>query len=318
MENPGYCLRNYSPSDFDSLVWLLARAEEVDRAGRFVSPGLLAEQMSYPRYRPEWNLFVAESRGRIVGCAHVAEEPRIGRIVLDGVVDPLRRQEGIGTALFSRAVVHGRELGAGAAHVPVAQDNEPARCLLLRLGFVPIRRHLELELDFGEHRARALERDSLDLRPLGRGEASVLAALQNRSFEGSWGYDLNSADEIEFRLRNSRLMVESVILAWAEGRPAGYCWTSYPRERGERGRIHMLGVDPAFRRRGFARVLLFAGLEQLRARGVRAAALTVDSENSQALSLYSSAGFQLRAKTIWYERALASEATAPAGRSPGR
>ena len=44
------------------------------------------------------------------------------------------------------------------------------------------------------------------------------------------------------------------------------------------------------------------GLDRLKDRGVDIVELTVDSENTAACSLYESLGFEVSAKTEWYEK----------------
>jgi len=66
----------------------------------------------------------------------------------------------------------------------------------------------------------------------------------------------------------------------------------------------MLGVDPDYRSKGIGRELMMAGLARLRDRGLRVAELTVDSENRTARRLYESLGFEVRANTLWYEKAV--------------
>jgi ribosomal protein S18 acetylase RimI-like enzyme len=44
------------------------------------------------------------------------------------------------------------------------------------------------------------------------------------------------------------------------------------------------------------------GLTRLRERGIRVAELTVDSENKAAYALYESLGFEVQARTLWYEK----------------
>jgi mycothiol synthase len=64
----------------------------------------------------------------------------------------------------------------------------------------------------------------------------------------------------------------------------------------------MLGVDPDHRGKGTGRELMMVGLTRLRDRGLRVAELTVDSENKAAYALYESLGFEVQARTLWYEK----------------
>jgi mycothiol synthase len=309
METDLYTIRNYREADFDALVRLHAEAERVDRGGYFVSPRMLAERMNHPRYRPGTNLIVIESQRTVVGYTHVMEELEIGRAVLDYLVHPEHRRKGAATALLSRALRHSETLGVKAAHAGASETNVPAREFLIRLGFRFERRQLELELDLHSCAIEDAEAPHLVVRPLRTDEMQTITDLQNRAFEGSWGYNPNTEEEVTYRIRPTSCFAEHVILALESGRAVGFCWTTRCREEdgllgARRGRIHMLGVDPRVRNRRVGRAVLSAGLAHLRDLGVRFADLTVDSHNSPALSIYGTMGFRIRSSTAWYEKRL--------------
>ena len=53
----------------------------------------------------------------------------------------------------------------------------------------------------------------------------------------------------------------------------------------------MLGISPALRGSGLAKLLSVRGLEYLRSQGIPAAMLYVDADNKAAIGLYESLGF---------------------------
>ncbi len=64
--------------------------------------------------------------------------------------------------------------------------------------------------------------------------------------------------------------------------------------------IANVGTHPDYQRRGIARELMRASLEDIRARGGRAAVLQVDYDNYKAQNLYLDLGFRIeRAWTVW-------------------
>jgi ribosomal-protein-alanine N-acetyltransferase len=82
----------------------------------------------------------------------------------------------------------------------------------------------------------------------------------------------------------------SAIVARAPGagQPDAYAlW----RTLGEEAEILSIGVRPDMRRRGAARALMRAALEDARAEGLRAMFLEVDAANAAALALYRKIGF---------------------------
>jgi ribosomal protein S18 acetylase RimI-like enzyme len=66
----------------------------------------------------------------------------------------------------------------------------------------------------------------------------------------------------------------------------------------------MLGVDPDHRGRGIGKEVILAGLSYLKSKGLETVELTVDSENEAAHALYRFAGFQIRTRSLWYEKVL--------------
>ncbi len=298
-------VRNYQPADFRRYVLLQAEVEKAEPTGRCVSSQFIAQQLGRPNYCPGLDLLVVEIDNVIVGYMDIEAELVIGRAVLDCAVLAEHRRKGLAAKLFSRAVDRIRELGAKAAHVNIRQDNMAAAKTLTRLGFNPIRQFLELRLDVG-HADGFESRTAVEWRYLQPGQEDELARLQNRAFADAWGYNPNTAETIAFRISQSSSSPRDIVLAYDQGRAVGCCWTGITCEEGtpsvRRGRIHMLGVDPNQRGKGMGRELMVIGINRLRERGLRVAELTVDGENKAACALYESLGFDIQARTLWYEK----------------
>ena len=300
-------IRNYQPSDFRQYVLLQAEAEEAEPAGRCVSPQFIAEQLRRPNYSPGQDLFICETDKGIVGYVDIEPELAIERVVLDCRVRPEHRRKGVATALFDRATNRIKELGVKVAHVNSRQDNSVARKMLTQLGFIPVRQFLELRLDIG--RVEGLDtHTSVQWHYLQAGQENDLTKLQNRAFVGTWGYNSNTVETMTFRINLSTRSRQDIVLAYDEDRIVGYCWTGISCEEGipsiRKGRIHMVGVDPDNRRKGIGRELMKAGLTRLKNRGLKIAELTVDSGNEAACALYQDLGFELQARTLWYEKSV--------------
>jgi mycothiol synthase len=211
--------------------------------------------------------------------------------------------------LVDRAIGRAKELGIMTLHANIGQDSRVAKQGLTHMGFIFIRRFLELKLDLSEVDFPESSEISLGWRPLKPNEVERLTQLQNRSFAGTWGYNANTIEEIIYRIHLPNCSPENVILAFDSDQPIGYCWTRITlwknKAPGERtGRITMLGVDPDYRGRGFGRELLLAGLSYLKSKGLRVVELTVDTENKVAYALYKSVGFKRWKSSLWYEKKL--------------
>ncbi len=307
MAGGSYTIRNYCPEDFDRYLLLHVESEQLDSSGRFITAQGLSDNLGRPNFAPQEDLFVAESNGKLIGYLSATLEPAIQRALLDVLVHPLHRRKRIATELLPCGLQHIKRSGIKSAQISVPQTNAPAKGLLKQFGFTFIRYFFEMRLDMNSSRPPASRQGVTASRRLKPGEENLLTEIQNRCFADTWGFNPNTTEEIAYRLNMHGRSTEDVILTYLKDKPAGYCWTIIDAEANEnreknKGLIHMLGVDPAFRKQEIGKAILFNGLEDLKAKGVDIVELTVDSKNPAACSLYESMGFEVYAKTEWYER----------------
>ncbi len=308
MAGGSYIIRNYSPNDFDKYLRLHVESEQLGPKGRFMSARGLSDHLGRPNFAPQKELFVAELNGKLVGDLSVTLEPGIQRALLDGLVHPLHRRKGVATLLFTRGMQRISESGIKSAQVSVLETNSAAKGLLNHLAFAFIRYFLELRLDMNSARLPAARQSPTTRRRLKPGEEDLLTELQNRCFVDTWGFNPNTTEEIAYRLSMHGRSPGDVILTYLEDKPVGYCWiiiNAEEKAQREKGKalIHMLGVDPECRQQEIGKAILLNGLEDLKTKGIDIVELTVDSENPAACALYKSVGFEVYAKTEWYEKA---------------
>lgn len=301
--------RNYRTSDFNNYAELRIEAEKIDRSGRYISTQGLAEELDRPNYFPEKNVFVAESEKKIIGYISVTVELGIKRALLECLVHPWYRRKGTASKLSALALQRTKDSGMVVAQISISETNEAARSLLIRLGFRYIHRFLELKLDLYNTSLRDVKYGLLRSRGLLQGEEEMLKKIQNRSFEGTWGFNPNTNEEIVYQLNLGGGSLEDVVITFLEDRPVGYCWARINAEenaarRRKKGQIHMLGVDPDHRKKKIGKHVLITGLSYLKDKGIDVVELTTDSENEAARRLYYSMGFKEQSVTNWYEKGL--------------
>jgi mycothiol synthase len=308
MAGASYTIRNYAPDDFDKYLHLQVESEQLNPSGRFISAQELSDNLGRPNFAPQKDLFIAESKGRLIGYLSVTLEPGIQRALINCLVHPLHRRKGIATRLFSSAIKRVKESGIKSAQVSVSETNASARGLLNHFGFTFIRYFFKMRLDMNSVQLPTTQPGAHKSRKLKPGEENLLTVIQNRCFADTWGFNPNTTEEIAYRLNMHGRSPDDVILTYLKDKPAGYCWTITDAEentvrKNSKGLIHMLGVDPAFRKQEIGKAILLNGLEDLKAKGVDIVELTVDSENPAACALYESVGFEVYARTEWYEKA---------------
>lgn len=298
-------VRGYRETDFEVLLRLRNAAAALAADGQYLSAEALRDSLGRPGYRPEENLSVAEVAGEVEGYVDITVELALGRAIVTGYVDPEQRRRGLGGALYRRAEKRARQAGAAVVQVNANQKDEETGAVLEGHGFVVVRRFVEMDVDVSGLADDITPR--YPIRGMRDGEAARLADIQNRSFDGSWGFSPNSAEEITHSTGDSQETRDGIRLAIDGERTAGYCWTVTERS-GEndqpRGRVTMIGVDPEYRGQGVGRDLLRAGLAHVRDRGLRTVRLTVDDENRTAHNLYVSMGFVDGEFGLWYEKSL--------------
>lgn len=309
MSKGPYIIRNYSPDDFDKYLQLHVASEQLEPSRRFITAKGLSDDLGRPHFAPQTDLFVAEFNGNLVGYLSITLEQGIQRALLDGLVHPLHRRKGIATHLLSSGLQRVSESGIKSAQISVLETNSSARGLLNHFAFTFIRYFFKMRLDINSVQLPAARQGAPNSRRLNQGEENLLTEVQNRCFADTWGFNPNTTEEIAYRLNMHGRSPEDVILTYLEDKPVGYCWIIINAEENakrkrNRGLIHMLGVDPDYRKQEIGKAILLNGLEDLKKKGVDIVELTVDSANLAACSLYESVGFEVCSRTAWYEKAV--------------
>jgi mycothiol synthase len=308
MASGSYTIRNYFPDDFDKYLQLKVESEQLDPSGRFISAQDLSDNLGRPNFAPQKDLFVAEFNGKLVGYLSVTLEPGIQRALLGGLVHPRHRRKGLATKLFTSGMQRVKESGIRASQISVSETNSAAKSLLNHLAFSFIRYFFEMQLDIQNIQLPEARQGPTTRRRLRPGEEDLLTQIQNRCFADTWGFNPNTIEEIAYRLNMHGRSPDDVVLTYLDDLPVGYCWTIIDAEANtkrekSKGLIHMLGVDPDYRKQEIGKAILLNGLSDLKHKGVDTVELTVDSENPAACSLYESVGFEVVARMQWYEKA---------------
>jgi len=224
----------------------------------------------------------------------------VGEGQAEFVVDPDARGRGQGTRMLDRLLA---DAGDHELLVWAHGDHPAARALAASHGLEPMRELLQLRMAVppAVSSARAV-------RPFRVGvDEDEWVALNARAFahhpeQGSVSRaDLAQLEREPWFAADDFLVLRDVIRP-RETDPddtpmIGYCWLKVEHGVGE---FYVVGVDPARQGGGAGRALMSAGFARLAARGIRTAALYVDADNTAAVGLYRSLGFETHSIDIQY------------------
>lgn len=309
-------VRPFAPeADFPALAGLLAAVEAADLAGDEVSEEALRQRLAWPSPDPARDRLVVAEPGRpdrLIGYGAVWKSPLTERADIECVIHPAWRRRGLGTALLARLLERVRELGASAVGVYADEGNAQARSFLERRGFRPVAAYTRLlapaATDFpapGWPAGYQL-RDYDAVRHL-----PTLTAALNRCYEGLWGHQHLSDDDVVAWLPEliSGNSPTGILLLFApDGGVAGICRVELKTQtgRGEAlegaplGYIDGPGVAPEYRHLRLHRPLLLAGARWLRERGAGELELESWGDQEQTLDLYREHGFAVSRRAISY------------------
>lgn len=240
--------------------------------------------------------------GQIIGYLHLDPTDEVSGPVVEVVVLPDFRSNGVGTSLVKFVI---ERLGKSKLRLWAHGELMSAYALAKKMGFTKsrelwqMRRSLYAELPKLEIPAGAI------IRPfqIGVDEDNWLD-LNSKVFEKHPEQGRLDRAGLEIRINEYWFRPEGFLVAEDNsGQLTGYNWTKIhgstesslnsKRSHGhfEIGEIYVLGVRPEFRGTGLSTALAISGLEYLRAQGLPAAMLYVDRDNSYAIKLYESIGF---------------------------
>lgn len=240
---------------------------------------------------------LAMSADSIVGYLHLDQTDQVAGPVVELVVHPAFRRNGVGTALVKAAEtrVQGSNLRLWA-HGELAM----AHALADNLGFNKARELWQMRRSLLAALPKLEIPDGVTIREftVGTDEPAWLQ-LNAQVFADHPEQGQMSASDLKIRMSESWFDSAGFLVAEKDGQMVGFHWTKIhgghrqggTHNHAEIGEIYVLGVSPSQRGTGLSQALAIAGLEYLRDQGLNAAMLYVDADNHPAIRLYESVGF---------------------------
>jgi mycothiol synthase len=223
------------------------------------------------------------------------------------LISPHIRSEDIETGILDWAEARLRETENCTSIDTPCRDTDAERVALLeRHGFVRQEvQTLYMARSLSEPIPPAQFPEGFTLRrAAGEKELGAIVALHQEAF-GTQNMTIEARRAL---MRNPDYIPElDLLLEAPDGTLVAFCYCAIPKEANElsgrsEGEIAIVGTRPAYQKRGIGRAMLLAGLQHLKDFGVETATLGTSSENTGAHSVFFSAGFVIRHRSLWYAK----------------
>lgn len=217
------------------------------------------------------------------------------------------RGSGLERDLLDKALASLRSRGIQDAQCWAHAHEEWKNNLMLGAGFREVRRFYLMN----RRRTGPVDKptfpDGTDLEKIALNGAQdrdlqTLVDARNEAFVDHFNFSPSTVARWKSSIESSEEVL-SVTFARDRAKVVGFVVSedrvAYSREKGFReGWVATLGVVKSHRRRGLGRALLLESIGWLSDRGVEMVRLGVDAENSKALGLYTSVGFEVESESV--------------------
>ena len=261
---------------------------------------------------PDLKAWVLERDGRVVAYADTRRDDDGTRFPIDIRVASEARGSGAAARLVAAAEdwACGRANGGALLRGFVAERDRQTAAELEHAGYRLIRHSFHMQIELLEHVESPSWPEGISVRRYRpeRDEQGVYECHQD-SFADHWDFHRVPKELWRtFMLRDERFDPDLWWLAEADGELAAVCLNAW-HFSGEPGFgwVGVLGVRPAWRRRGLGLALLQNSFADFKERGATKVGLGVDAENTTgAVRLYERAGMRPVRRNDTYEKPVAA------------
>jgi mycothiol synthase len=309
----GYTLRAATMADLEAVVKLVYDVCEHDGDTDIAySPEELKEIWEDPNLSMEKDTWVVTTEtGYVVGYEEFYNRSQHAALLGDGYVHPNYLAIGIGTALLRALDIRAREEIAKAdpglrvfIRNGMSIEDTVAREMHENEGYKAIRFYWRMEIELEEAPSLTTFPEGIELRPFNEGaHARLVHDAHKEAFRDHWGFTPSPHKEWKRRMiESSEYDPELWFIAWDGDEIAGYAVSHY---RNGKGWVSILGVRPAWRKRGLGLLLLNKSFEAFYERGTKEIGLGVDAASQTgATRLYKRAGMSVGSEYVSYEKEL--------------
>jgi mycothiol synthase len=309
----GYAMRAATLDDIPAVV-AVGRACDLEDFGEVdMHEDWIRDDWGRPRFDVTTDTWVVVGPGgEIVAFAYTWDEEPFTIFDSAGWVHPRHRGLGIGIGLAlaverraardpgkvpagSALRVHQSfDADASGAHGP---DSSGARALFERLGYLPEREFLHMQIDVRDWLDPGGAPAGIEVRTRVEGDDPGIFTAMDEGFRQHWGYQPEPYEEWLQQWFASAGFDPTLWFVALEGDEIAGALQGKVTDG--RGWVDSLAVRDAWRRRGIGEALLRAAFATFRERGLTTVMLNVDRDNTTgATRLYERAGMRLRRRWL--------------------
>jgi mycothiol synthase len=296
--------------DFPRMVFAINAAKRTDLVERADSVEDMRKNYAHlVNCDPYRDVLIAEVNDSVVGYSrmywNIDETSKLRIYTSFGFIHPDWRRKGIGramlhynqTALVKIAAQHPHDMERWFESF--SQDTEiENESLMKKEGYEPVRHSYNMvRLDL-ENIPNLLLPEGLEVRPVKPEHHRAIWDAFQEAFHDHWGFVAQTEEDYQSWRENRNYQPDLWQVAWEGDEVAGMVqnYIDYPENleyHRLRGYTEGICTRRAWRKRGLARALIARSLHLLKEKGMKEAALGVDTQNlSGALKLYESMGFK--------------------------
>jgi mycothiol synthase len=258
--------------------------------------GELDEVWRAPEVEFPHDVFVAELDGELVGYADVIPWGDTSwldvRATNPTAYGPLLAES------KRRAAVHGKPHVRAWAN----EKDEEAGEAHAHAGFRPFRHSFRMEIDLGGDLPEPSWPAGFAVRPYREVDARNIHKAQMESFADTWGFTAEPFEQWAHWSMGEQFQPEHWFLVEAGKDVAAIALCRISDTEPDLGWVNIIGVLPAYRRRGLAIALLQHVFRHFAVHGMKRVGLGVDAENpTGAVRLYERAGMHVARRDIRFE-----------------
>ena len=261
-----------------------------------MTPAELEEVWAAPEIEFPADVFVAEHEGRLVGYADVIPFGKTSW------VDVRATDADAYAPLFDAATRRAQEQRKDHIRGFAGDQDATAREAIESAGYRPIRHGFRMAIDLDGPLPEPTWPEGFSVRPYREGDAATFYRGHQASFADTWEFTSEPFEPWSHWFMGATFQPEHWFLVEADGDLAAIALCHVSETEPDSGWIRILGVLPAYRRRGLALALLQHVFRHFADAGLKRVQLGVDAENpTGAVALYERAGMYVSRRSVTYE-----------------